>query len=82
MPQPVPLTQSEQDLIGQVCNFAAQRAENGVYLNMLHSRSLGQPVMFIVALGDQALALQALVMKGAQPPESPLVSIEQNNGQW
>ena len=71
MPTPEPLTPSDQELLGQVCGFAVRRAENGVYFNLMHSKSLGQPVALIVAVGDQALAVQQLIMK-ARVDESPI----------
>lgn len=62
MAESVALTASEQELIGQVVRFAERRAENGVYINMLYSRSVGQQVVFVVAIGEQASVLQSLLM--------------------
>jgi hypothetical protein len=81
MPDPIRLSSSEQELLGQVAGFAARRAENGVYLNLMHSRSLAAPVLLLVAIGDQALALQKIVM-GSAIPESQLIEPEKSNGQW
>jgi hypothetical protein len=60
-----PLTQSEQDLLGQMARFTERRAVNGVYLNQGYSKSLGVPVLFLCALGEQALALQQIIMGNA-----------------
>lgn len=74
MPQPLPLTPAEQDLLGAVARFAEQRAVNGVYFNMMVSKSLGTPVLLMVGLGDQALALQRIVMHAAVPDETSIIS--------
>ena len=63
---PVPLTQSEQDLLGQVARFAETRAQNGVYINKMVSKSLGVPVFLLVAIGEQALAVDQIVMGAAE----------------
>lgn len=57
----VPLTHSEQDLLGAMARFVERRAENGVYLNQGVSKSLGKPVLFLCAVGEQALALQRII---------------------
>lgn len=56
-----PLTQSEQDLLGAMARFVERRAESGVYLNQGISKSLGKPVLFLCAIGEQALALQRII---------------------
>ena len=66
MSEQVQLTQAEQDLLGAMARFAAARAVNGVYLNQGHSKSLGCPVLFLCALGDQALALQKIIFAAAE----------------
>lgn len=65
--QTVQLTASEQDLIGQIARFAERRAQNGCYLNMGYSKSLNMPILLFVALGEQALAAQAVLLKAQEP---------------
>lgn len=71
MSTPAPLTQSEQDLIGQVARFTEQRGQNGVYMVNGMSKSLGLPICFICAIGEQALALNDIIM-AAQARQSPI----------
>lgn len=75
--QAIPLTQAEQDLIGQVARFAERRAINGVYMCNGYSKSLGVPVCFVVALGDQALALNDTIMK-AQVRDPDTIQLASN----
>ncbi len=79
MPEQIELTPAEQDLIGQVARFAEKRAINGVYMNQGISKSLGgTPILFLVALGEQALAVQQIILNAAVPNETSL--IERANG--
>lgn len=73
-------SQAETDLLTQVCHFAANKAINGVYMAQLHSKSLGAPVLLIFALGEQALALQQVVMQAAVPDEASLIERVKRNG--
>jgi len=62
---PESLTQSEQDLLGQMARFTERRAVNGVYMNLGYSKSLNTRVLFICALGEQAEALNEIIMSAA-----------------
>lgn len=74
----VPLTQAEQDLIGQVARFAERRAVNGVYMCNGVSKSLGMvPICFVVALGEQAQALNDTIMK-AQVQDPNVIDVVSN----
>lgn len=68
------LTQGEQDFLGQLCGFAKARAQNGVYMTFNIERATGMPVLAVVAFGEQAMALQQIVL-GAQVPQSPLIEV-------
>lgn len=70
MTDEVKLEPGEYDLMGQLAQFAARRLaqdpnSNGVYLNKMYSKSLGAPLLLIVALGEQALAVEQVLMRGA-----------------
>ena len=66
-------TADEQEFLGQIARYAERKAKNGVLLEMMYSKSVGAPVLLVVALGDQALALQQIIMKAAVPDESALI---------
>jgi len=73
MPEDVQLDAGDKDLMMRLCNFAARKAVNGVYMGQFYSASLGTPVLLIVGLGDQAMALQQVVMSAAVPDEAALL---------
>jgi len=50
--EPVSLTPEEKELLTRVAQFARRRAQNGVYLNQAYSKSLGAPVLLLVAMGE------------------------------
>lgn len=68
-----PLTQGEKDFLAQICRFAEATAINGVRMDFLVSPD-GAPVLCIVAIGEQAMALQKIVLDAAIP-QSPLVEV-------
>ena len=67
----VPLpTQSEREFLDQVCSFASRKAQNGCYLVTMHPKSLNAPVLFFFAIGDQALAVQKLLLDNQAKQDS------------
>lgn len=68
-----PLTLGEKDLLARICRFAEATAINGVRMEFLISPD-GAPVLCIVAIGEQALALQKIVLDAAIP-QSPLIEV-------
>jgi hypothetical protein len=83
-----PLDATDKELLGQIIGFAIRRAHNGVYLNMLRSESRGNlPVLFLVAVGEQALAVQQILLANEAPRESPIEIVSdlskiEGNGKW
>lgn len=70
---PKQLSASDQDLLGQMCGFAEREAENGVYMNYMVSRSRNnQRFIVIVAMGDQADAVQKIVLDAQVPREGAI----------
>ncbi len=67
MSTPNPYTQAEQEFLGQVAGFAARHARNSMFMTTIYSQSLGAPVLMIIALGEQASALQHLVLENRAP---------------
>ena len=88
MSTPVPerYTQAEQEFLGQVVGFASRHAQNKVFMTTIYSRSLGAPVLMIIALGEQAEALQHLVLENRTPvPEGEIEvvsDLNQDITQW
>lgn len=73
MPESVPLTSGEQDFLRELCGFAEQKATNGVYLGYFVSRSRNnQRYCVCIAIGDQADAVQKLLLDAQQPRESAI----------
>lgn len=70
MPEDTP---TDKDFLSQIAHFAARKAQNGVYIAQMYSASLGAPAFVVVAIGEQALALQQIVMSAAVPDESALI---------
>lgn len=68
-----PLTQGEKDLLSQICRFAEATAINGVRMDFLLSPS-GAPVLCVVAIGEQALIMQKILLD-SQVPETPLIEV-------
>lgn len=59
--------------MGQVCGFAERRAVNGVWMNYMVSRSRNnQRFIVIVAMGDQADAVQKLILDAQVPNDSAI----------
>lgn len=80
-----PLTASDEDLMGQVCGFAERRAENGVWMNYMISRSRNnQRFIVIVAMGDQADAVQKILLDAQAPRENAIEVVSDLNQipQW
>lgn len=73
MNTPLP-SASEQDFLMQVANFAARKAANGCYLATITPKSLNVPVLLFFAIGDQALAVQKLLLDN-QAPKSELIEV-------
>lgn len=67
------LSASDQQLMGDFCVLAARLAVNGVYMAQMYSRRLGAPVLAIVAIGEQAEALQSIVMQAAVGNEAGMI---------
>ena len=65
------LTQADRDLLGQMARFTERRGQHGVFMLNGISESLGVPVTFICALGEQATGLNDLIMR-AQVEQSPI----------
>jgi len=76
-PKPTP---AERELLGQIARYAERKAVNGVLLELMYSASVGAPVLLVVALGEQALALQQIILKAAVPDEQSLIQRVNNNG--
>lgn len=75
MPESVPLTQGDKDFIKQLCNFAEAKATNGVYLGYFTSESFaGQRYCVCIAIGEQADALQQIIL-GAQMPQESAIEV-------
>lgn len=67
------LSDSDKDLMNQVCGFAERRATNGVWLNFMRSESRGNlPFIVVVAMGEQAEALQQIILGAQAPQDSPI----------
>ena len=64
------LTPTDQDLLGQLCGFAERYGENGVYLNFIRSVTRNQRYLVLVAVGDQADAVQKILLDAQAPNES------------
>lgn len=79
MPEQIPLDVADQALMGQIARFAERRAENGVYMAQMVSKSTGGPVLLIVALGDQALALDQIIMRAQAPPSAQIEVVSDLN---
>lgn len=73
MPQAPEHSQSDKDFLTQLVGFAERKAVNGVLLESLYSASRACPVLVIVALGEQALALQQVVMANVVPDTDALI---------
>ncbi len=70
---PEQYSKAEQEFLGQVVGFASRHAQNSMFMTTIYSQSLGAPVLMIIALGEQANALQHLVLENRAPlPESGL----------
>ena len=68
MPESVPLTPTDAELLGQLCGFAERYGENGVYLNFIRSVTRNnQRYLILVAIGDQADAVQKLILDAQMP---------------
>lgn len=83
MAENAPLTPSEQDLMRDIAQFASRKTETGVYINQMYSASLGTPVLLIVALGEQAMALRDIVMGAVERPKfSSIIEIDNGKPGW
>ncbi len=56
-------SQADQDLLGAFARLAERECDNGVWLEKMYSKSVGAPLVIICGIGEQALALEALIMK-------------------
>ncbi len=73
-----PLSTTDQELLGQLCGLAERRAQNGVYLNYIVSRSRNnQRYLVLLAIGDQADAVQK-IMLDAQAPQDGAIEVVSN----
>lgn len=52
---------------GLICEYALRKAQHGVYKTQLYSISAGAPVLLVVAIGENALALDRAIMAAAVP---------------
>lgn len=82
MTKPVELSSTDKDFLGQVARFAERNASQGVMLHMVHSATLNAPVLVLVAIGDQAAAVQKIMLDKAVPESSLIERPGQNNGGW
>lgn len=84
MSEPVKLSAADRDLLGQMARFAERMAgEGGVYYNRGFSASLGKPVVTLIAIGEENAALiDRFVVKREAPSLSPIITVDQNNGQF
>jgi hypothetical protein len=78
MSTPSPYTKAEQEFLGQVAGFASRHAQNKLFMTTIYSQSLGTPVLMIIALGEQAEALQHLVLENRAPVSKPEIEIVKN----
>lgn len=76
MPQ-IELTESEHDLMGRLCQFCVAHMKPGetVYQGTMFSASLSAPVYLVVAIGDDALAMQAILQREAQARPKGMIEI-------
>lgn len=75
MPESVPLTSSEKDFLKELCGFAERKAVNGVYLGYFVSQSRNnQRYCVCIAIGDQADAVQQIIL-GAQVPRESAIEV-------
>lgn len=71
--------------MGQLAQFAARRLaadpnSNGVYLNKMYSKSLSAPILLIVAIGEQALALEQILMRSSVNEAGLIEAVAASNG--
>ena len=81
MSAPNPYTQAEREFLGQVAGFASRHAQNKLFKTTIYSRSLSAPVLMIIALGEQAEALQHLVLENRAPVPEGGVEVVKDLGQ-
>ncbi len=73
MPDSVELTAGDRDFLNQLCGFAESKAQNGVYLGYFVSQSRNnQRYVVAVAIGDQADALQKIILDAQQPRDKAI----------
>ena len=73
--EPEPLTAGDKDFLKELYGFAQRRAVNGVWLNFMRSLShQDQRFVVIVAFGEQADAIQKLILD-AQMPNDNLIEV-------
>ena len=80
MPDRVILDDGENELMRNLANFAARKAVNGVYMGTFHSKSVGAKVLVVVALGEQADALNRVIMSAAVPDEQTILNTSGGKG--
>lgn len=68
------ITDSEKDLLKKIAHLAAAKAVNGVYMAQAYSESLGAPVLILVALGEQALAVHQILMSSQVPDDKIILA--------
>lgn len=85
MPDNIPLTPGDKDFLAQLCGFAEEKAQNGVYMGYFVSQSRNnQRYVVVVAIGDQADAVQKILLD-AQAPQSGIEvvsDLSSVNRQW
>lgn len=67
------LTQGEKDVFTQFYMIACELSENGVYMGQLYSTALACPILLLCAFGDQAMAVQNIIMQAAAPDEATIL---------
>lgn len=74
MSQRIILDSGENELMRNLANFASRKAINDVYTGTFYSKSVGAKIMVVVAVGEQAEALQRLLMANQVPDEAVIIN--------
>jgi hypothetical protein len=75
MPEKIKLETGEQELMRNLGAFAARRAVNGVYLGTFYHIGVGANMLVAIALGEQADALQRILLSHTQPDEATILNV-------
>ena len=65
-------SQADRDFMAQMYGYAERKAVNGVYISNVKPLK-GQRALILVALGEQADVINAILMKAAVPNDAALI---------